>query len=133
MLLLDDIGSARILIDCDKYKSQYHVTGPICDYILLWQRAGIRMAVIEMKGGRLQAGQVLAQIRNGVRIVEERFGSKRIDLFLPLALHGRRLGTMDYKVLKQDRNRIVFKGRKYFVEVYRCGESLRTIVEKARK
>ena len=80
----------RLIIDCDKRGSPFGPNQTKCDYLLFEEtQSGVRRAIpIEMKGGRVDAREVIAQLQAGAREMENLIPSGVNVQFLPVVAYG---------------------------------------------
>lgn len=98
-----------------------------CDCLVFWDRCGLRVIPVELKGGGYHARQVVEQLRSGARIAESLLGTRPFRDFTPLLLCGRR-STAEFKVLGKKESRVFFRNVYYYVKVRNCGSPLTQIL-----
>jgi len=127
----------RMVIDGDRYQSNFMFKDPLCDWIVLMQLKSLTLYAVEMKTGRqIDLTHARTQICNGAQIADEiatacTFTNCIAIGFYPILLlrHGN-IGAIAYKMLRSRRGKILFRGKKYSIIVARCGVALESITAK---
>ena len=114
--------SSRIIVDCDEYIKQRRITEKMCDYIIVSNHCGVSITVVEMKGGRLHAKDVVQQISNGAKLAEA-ITPTADERFQALLLRRKRINSIEYRTLKKYKVR--FRNDRYPIVPARCGSRLR--------
>ena len=117
-----------IIIDVNKYRECCNFRGKLCDYILFYLEGSTTVAVVELKGGLVEADVAQKQIENGSKVAEQITGSHPVSNFFPILLHGRPIHYLDIKTLRKAR--VPFQGKNYMIIIEQCGSQLREILRK---
>ena len=130
-LKLDDLPGDFLLIDMDHAQappgSQHEKK---CDYIFIGDKeSGAWVAPLELKRGKLQAGEVLPQLQAGAKIAESIVPRQEQTLFRPIAVYGGELHTVEYERLRG--KRIRFHNQRERVQAARSRSSLVSALRKA--
>ncbi|MCY4598311.1 MAG: hypothetical protein OXF27_00100 [Acidobacteria bacterium] len=87
------------------------------------------VAPIEMKGGRFDSNPVAAQLQGGADASESWLPRGRAFLFVPTVVHGRGVHKAQREALR--RARIRLRGYTRQPVLIKCGESIKTALDKA--
>ena len=127
-LLLDEIQSPALILDCDRYCGLLGLSGEMCDYFVFQFSPTLTVAVVDMKSERdVAATRAVEQIQAGAselqRIVDE---PQAVSLY-PILLHSGIKHTNELKVLLN--RKVKFRGARYGIIYKRCGTRLLEILE----
>ncbi len=129
---LDGIQPAnRVVVDCREFKRRFRYSDRLCDCVVICDLNDISVSVIELKSGGIDASQVIGQIRNGTRLVEEWIGGANVRTFLPLLVHSKGIHAKQWNVLRKKQNKIVFGGKAFPVSTARSGSSLKEVLQRS--
>ena len=132
----EDAGCSLILpngtgdlacISGSKHQGHHDTSGKLCDCIIFWS-TGQRevVALVELKGGHVNAKQCVAQIQNGANLVHTLLGTCQSAIhFVPLLVH-RGMKPIEFRILK--RRKISFRKLRYLVGTLKCGDQLIKVV-----
>ncbi len=92
-LSMKDAPTNRVLIDLDSDDAPVRRNQERCDYIFVAQANDTRVAALELKGGKLDASEVVRQLRAGARLAERIVPADAPVRFAAIAVHGWRWDT----------------------------------------
>lgn len=123
---LKNAPQPRLIIDFDKPGSPLGRQDTRCDYLLIAEgRNGSGwVAPLELKKGRLDAGEVVKQLQAGARAAEGLVPRNEPIEFRPVAAFDGRINKAELKKLKGKGSRIWFHRRAEIVRLMRCGAPL---------
>ena len=101
-----------------------------CDYIFIGDKddAGW-VAPLELKGGRLDATEVVEQIQAGASVADHIVPREAQTRFRPIVVHGRGIHRAELKLLQK--RRVRFRNQNSLIGKVRCGTSLVGALKKA--
>lgn len=133
----------RMVIDGDRYKSNFAFKDPICDWIVLMQLQSLTVHAVEMKTGhKIDLTHAQTQICNGAKVADDIVTACESNnciainnciamRFYPILLaHADNIRAIAYRMLRRREGKIPFRGKKYSIIVERCGVSLESIMAK---
>ena len=85
---MKDAPTNRVLIDLDSDDAPVRRNQERCDYIFVAQANDTRVAALELKGGKLDASEVVRQLRAGARLAERIVPADAPVRFAAIAVHG---------------------------------------------
>ena len=115
------------LIDMDHADSPARPGATRCDYLFIAESHGdtrLYVAPLELKSSGLDIGKVRSQLVAGARLAERVVPGTPSTLFIPVAVHGRRLPRKKIKDLYKSENRVPFRNNHYQIRLIPCGDSL---------
>ena len=130
-LTLDDLPDLFILVDMDHKKAPtLSEREKKCDYIYFGVEddAGW-VAPLELKGGRLDASEVVEQLQAGASVADHIVPREAQTRFRPIVVHGRGIHRAELKHLQK--RRVRFRNQNNLVGKARCGTSLADALNKA--
>jgi hypothetical protein len=101
------------IVDMDKLKIRKKLAESIPDFIVLFELAAERVAIVEMKGGLIDASEVHDQISSGARMAQEWVQGNVVAAFYPIVLSGRGIKPVEYRILMGKKYLVEFGGKKY--------------------
>ena len=115
----------RLIVDFDKPGSPLGSDSTRCDYLFVAEGSGGSgwVAPLELKKGRLRAGEVVRQLQAGARAAECLVPSGTPVAFRPVAVSGN-VPKAERDRLKDKSSRIRFRECDEPVRWIRCGDSL---------
>lgn len=115
----------RLIIDFDKPGSPLGQSDTRCDFLLIAEENGESawVAPLELKSGRMDASEVLRQLREGARAAVDVVPQTVSVRFRPVAAH-RGIHKAERNKLRRKTNRIRFHGTMEYVRLMPCGEQL---------
>ncbi len=122
---LQDAPKTRLVVDFDKPGSPLSPSVVRCDYLVVaeGEQAHSWVAVLELKRGKLHAGEVVRQLRAGASAAEKLVPQDETFMFRPIAASGNK-HKHDRKELRKQGNRIRFHGTNEAVRLISCGGKL---------
>ena len=119
------VTGPRLVVDFDKPGSPQRPDAPLCDYLFIAEgEKGLGwIAPLELKRGRLHAGQVIRQLREGAAAAERLVPEGESIKFRPVAASSS-TPKAERNRLRNKNNRIRFHGRMEAVRLLSCGEQL---------
>ena len=81
---------------------------------------------LELKRGSPNATAMVNQLQAGAGFAQDRIPAKHKTRFLPIGVYGGRLHTNQRDRLRKAR--ILFRGKKYEIELIRCGTPLKNVL-----
>ena len=81
---------------------------------------------LELKRGSPNATEMINQLKAGSGFAQDRIPAKHKTRFLPVGVYGGRLHTSQRDRLRKAR--ISFRGKKYEIELVRCGTPLKNVL-----
>ena len=130
-LKLNDLPNSHVLIDMDHKKapilSEQEKT---CDYIFIGDEGDAGwVAPLELKGGKLNASDVVEQLQSGARVADHILPSAARTRFRPVVAYRRRIHRAEHKRLQSSRVR--FRRQERLIKRVKCGTSLMDALNKA--
>ena len=124
-LLMTGVTDSRLVVDLDKPGSPVHSDAPHCDYLFIADdESGVGwVAPLELKRGRLHAGEVVRQLRGGAATAERLVPETTPIAFRPVAACGS-VPKAERNRLRSRSNRIRLHGRTETVRLLTCGGQL---------
>src|SRR5215470_19639037 len=122
--MLPKPGKGWVCLSGTRYQKSHSHNGPLCDLLFFLQPATAGrqfVAVLELKGGRVDVSEVGCQLQGAATVVEGAIDASGEVDFVPLLVH-RGLPTMAVNRLRSVRVR--FRGAHYRVRLERCGLAL---------
>lgn len=123
-----DIGCFQprpLVIDADELEGGGGGGGNVPDYYVLVTDGGSRLAVVELKSGRLDASLAADQLRAGAGEADRMLAGIDVEFF-PIVLCGKGVHAAETKVLRTQKVR--FRGIPHAIIKKRCGSRLRDIL-----
>lgn len=118
-------GEKWFCISGTKYQAGHSLQGKLCDLMLWWSKSPrIVTAAIELKSGTVDVGNLLGQLQAGANLIDQLSGEVSLS-FTPVLYH-KRMHVMDTRALR--RRFVTFRGRKYSVQLLRCGDHVERIL-----
>jgi hypothetical protein len=117
------------VIDTDQLERGAGGGGNIPDYYVLVTDPGSRLAVVELKSGRLDASLAADQLRGGAGEADRMLAGIDVEFF-PIVLCGKGVHAAETKVLGAQKVR--FRGVPHPIIKKRCGSRLRDILDEFR-
>ncbi len=128
--MLTDAPTPRIILDLDKPGSPLPRDAQRCDYLMVSEGKGGNapdcVAVLELKAGRLHAGQVIRQLQAGARVAEGLIPDGDTVAFRPIAA-SRRTSKYERSELRKA-SPIRFHRHRERVRLMECGARLTTVL-----
>jgi len=119
-----------IMIDMDKPQAPVRQNETKCDYIFIGGSSNVFLVPLELKRGKLDAGDIVKQLQAGANIAATRIIPKREQVqFLPVAVC-RKFSRAEIRRLSQ--RKIRFKTQTSDVQFLKCGQPLVEILSKRR-
>ena len=131
-LQLDALPSdPLVVIDGTEYQANRGFAGKLCDGILFWERCGLFVAAVELKGGgSIRLSDAIDQIQGGLTlasdILKEASASDLETEWVPLLLYSGSLHRDDVGVLR--RSRVSFQRARRPIQKHDCGTRLSEIL-----
>ena len=97
-----------------------------CDYLFIGNENWV--APLELKRGRVDAGEVAAQLRAGAAFAERIVPSGADVRFRPVVGYGGKLPRSQSEALKRKGAKVRFRGKEYEVRAIRCGRQLAQVL-----
>ena len=120
---LEDAPTVRVVVDMDCEGLPVPDDRKRCDYLFVGEeRNAAWVAPIELKSGKLKAGEVLEQLEGGIEIAEAWLPQGIPFRLVPVLAHGKTIHRNDLKALRSRKMRL--RGQRKRTELIRCGESL---------
>ena len=120
---LAEAPSPRVIVDMDCEILPVSGNGKRCDYLFVGGECNETwVAPIELKGGRLNASEVLGQLEGGARIADSWLPKGTSFQFAPILAHGKKIHRNDLKVLRS--RKIQLRGQKKGTTLIKCGGKL---------
>lgn len=115
----------RLIVDFDKPGSPLGPEAERCDYLFVAQRAagGSWVALLELKRGRLHAGQAVRQLQAGASAAGTLISAGEQIEFRPVVASGS-TPKAERQRLRNKNNRVQLCGRTEFVRLISCGAPL---------
>ena len=123
-LSMNDAPTNRVLIDLDSDDAPVGRNQERCDFIFVAQGNDTRVAALELKGGKLDASEVVRQLRAGARFAERIVPADAPVRFAAIAVHGGGIHRKERVDLLKPQNRITFRGESGPVNLARCGDTV---------
>lgn len=123
-------ASRKVLIDLDCPALGIPRTRKRCDYVFVGEKnRKSRVVPIELKSGRFQAAEVVDQIQGGADEAKTWLPEEVDCLFVPVLAHGK---SIRRKQLAEFRStKATFRGHRKQIEVVRCGEQLKDVLDRS--
>lgn len=128
---LDRINSNHILVSGGKYQRYFKYKDKLCDFILFdcIDSAKYRLAVIEMKGGKLDEFDIKdlhKQLQNGANIADKLSRSYEVQVFIPVTGKKKKVDPMARKALLMKKEyRVRFRDFFELIEILKHNGSLK--------
>ena len=122
---LKSVPKQRLIIDFDKPGSPLGQADKRCDYLLVANGSADRnwLVPLELKKGRVDAKQVVKQLKAGVNIAQKLIPSDiKVDL-RPVVAH-RGIDKAEREELKKQRSKVSFRNLRESVRLINCGDEL---------
>ena len=120
----------RLIVDFDKRGAPVRGDGPICDYLFVAEGAQGEtgwVAPLELKRGALRASEAVRQLRAGAEAAEKLVPGGIWPTFRPIAACGN-LHKLERAALRENRNKIAFRGCLEAVRLVKCGNRLAKVL-----
>lgn len=124
---LKNVLERHLLVDFDKLDKPSGSETKCCDYLFVSDRDSEKqpyVALIELKRGRLDVSDIVAQIKAGADIAKVFFSKKTVFSFRPVAACGGKATKIEIKRLREERNKISFHGHRESIRLIRSGSPL---------
>ena len=128
---MQDAPTNRVLIDLDSNDAPVRRNQERCDFIFVAQANDTRVAALELKGGKLDASEVVRQLRAGARLAESIVPADAPVRFAAIAVHGGGIHRKERGDLLKPQNRITFRGESGPVNLARCGDTIDSALRKS--
>lgn len=122
---LEGIAS-RLIVDMDCKDLPLTSNEPRCDYLFIGNENWV--VPLELKRGRVEAGEVTTQLRAGAAFAEQIVPFDADVRFRPVVGYGGRLARSQSEALKRKGAKIRFQGKEYEVRAIRCGRQLAPVL-----
>lgn len=124
--------AAQVLhvLDCDTCRC-LSLSGKRCDFVVLCQAdadTNIVAIPVEMKVGKIDLKEVIAQLTAGAKLCERILTGKPNVELIPLLLFAKPRGSMAVKATIRNSRSVTFRRRACRLRIYRCGSNLREIL-----
>ncbi len=128
-LRISDLNhDALVIIDCDKCPDLFPESGEKPDFLVFYSEdSTVKVAVIEIKVGSLDASKACSQVAAGARIAEGLVERNAEVVFLPMILFGKGLKGIERAYL-QKHGSIGFRGRQTATIYRRCETEFKRIL-----
>ena len=129
---LSDAPRERLIVDFDKRGAPVRGDGRKCDYLFVandTQNGAGWVAPLELKKGALRASEAVRQLRAGAEAAERLVPGGMLVRFRPVAACGS-LHKLERAALRENRNRIAFRGQLEPVRLMNCGAMLIKVLRK---
>ncbi len=122
---MTDAPACRLVVDFDKPGSPLPENAPRCDYLLVAEGEDdhVWVAVLELKRGRLHAGQVVRQLRAGASVAKTLVHRGEAFRFRPIAAF-KGASKHEIRKLRDKSNMINLHGHREPVRLMKCGGKL---------
>ena len=123
---LKDAPKGRLIVDFDKPGAPTRGDGPGCDYLFVADGAPDEpgwIAPLELKRGGLRASDAVRQLRAGAEAAERLVPGGLQHSFRPAVACGS-IHKLERAALRENRNRIAFRGRLEAIRLMTCGDKL---------
>lgn len=119
----------RLIVDFDKPGAPLSSSTVRCDYLLIAEGAdGFgRVVLLELKRGRLHAGQVVRQLQQGASAAEDFISRDERVKFFPVAASGS-ASKHDRNALRKKTSKVRFHGHAEAVRRISCRENLADVL-----
>ena len=114
--------ASRVIVDMDCQELPIATNETRCDYLFIGNENWV--VPLELKRGRVEAGEVTTQLRAGAKFAERIVPSGAGVRFRPIVGYGGKLPRSQSEALKRKGSRIRFRGKEYEVRAIRCGRQL---------
>ena len=130
-LKLNSLSENSLLIDMDSDEAPASSqNGKKCDYIYIGDDNGVAwVAPLELKGGKLDASDVIEQLQGGARIADHILPLAARTRFRPVIAYRRRIHRAEQRRLQSIR--VHFRSQKRLIKRVKCGSSLINALTKA--
>lgn len=124
-ITMKDAPQPRVVVDFDKPGAPARRDGPRCDYLFIAEGGDgcFWVAPLELKKGRLHAGEIVSQLRAGAETAERLVPSGEKAAFRPIVAAGG-IPKAERNELKKADNKVRFHGRREEVRLMQCGAPL---------
>ena len=112
-----------LLTDVDCHELRISQTSKRCDFLFVSDDGGW-VIPLELKRGKLDAGEAVEQLRAGARFAEGVVPRGASVRFLPIAVCGGRVHHIERRKLRSNASRIRFRGQYVYIELLKCGQPL---------
>ena len=112
-----------LLIDLDRCGSLVSQNEKRCDYLFIGGSGDIFVAPLELKRGKVDASEVVSQLRAGARITKKVVPKGLHVLFRPIVAH-RGMHKAQRDELRKKVNAVAFRASKELVRLIECGDPL---------
>lgn len=132
---LRNAPNPRIIIDFDKPNPLLGEHDSRCDYLFIAEEENdesVWVAPLELKSGRVDASQVIRQLRAGARAAEDVVPQNELVRFRPVTAHGGGIHTAERIKLRHTANRIRFRGQREYVRLMSCSSPLIQALRQSR-
>lgn len=121
-ITMKDAPQPRVVVDFDKPGAPARRDGPRCDYLFIAEGGDGRfwVAPLELKKGRLHAGEAVRQLRAGAEAAERLVASGEKAALRPVVAAGA-MPKAERNGLKRADNKVRFHGRREEVRLMQCG------------
>ena len=116
----------RVIVDMDCKDLPLAPDQTRCDYLFIGNENWV--APLELKRGRVDAGEVTTQLRAGAGFAERIVPTGADVRFRPVVAYGGKLPRSQSEALKRKGARIRFQGKEYEVKAIRCGRQLAPVL-----
>lgn len=112
----------RCIISGSRYQANHDPNGKLADFLIFWKlEEDHSLAVVELKGGRFSATEVIAQLQAGAELADRL--SEGFPLrFSAFLVKKRRLSSMEQKRLGQAK--IKFRKKRYPIKIINDGATI---------
>src|SRR5438477_96119 len=124
---LPRVHTGWICLSGTKYQQAHSHDGALCDLLFIHQPDASGQPVLvasELKGGRIDVSEVVAQLQGAAEIVERAIKASEHAEFIPMLYH-RGVSTMEVNRLRA--TCIRFHGERHKIVLARCGTAIASI------
>lgn len=116
----------RLIIDFDKPGFPLERQEIRCDYLFVAEVSAkpAWLALLELKRGKMDASEVVGQLKAGARAAEQLLPNTMPVNFRPIAACGGGMTKSERKELRAKRNKVPFHGTAEAVRLIKCGGKL---------
>ena len=130
-LSMRDLHPKKAIINMDCRELRIPSDHPRCDYIFAGATAKSSgknfLALIEMKRGNANAGELCKQLKAGAEFAQEQLTLEDMDFqFLAVAVYGGKVHKDEINRLRKKQCRIPFRGARHEIKLVRSGSPLAT-------
>ena len=112
-----------VMIDMDCDELQINRASRRCDFMFVSDE-GRWVVPLELKRGRLNAGEIVAQLRAGAQFADRVIPKGATVQFRPVAVCGGKVHRIQHTKLRSKASRIRFRGRFESIKLLKCGQAL---------